>query len=155
MQRQRAQAIIIQDMKVLFGVGKIGQDYLGHFFIGGGIEKDETPIQAVLREIEEETNVKGKVIFKLSEENRQNHHTFLVDIGNQKPILGYDPEEDNREFSDRALQGLVLTSLFEIDKFTDIDTRYFKLLLIECEIRDYYPEWYNQMKIIVEKNNSN
>lgn len=155
MERQRAQGIIIQNMKVLFGEGKIRENYFGHFFIGGGVEINETPEEAVLREIEEEANIKGIIVFKI-EEPSKNHHTYLIDIGKQTPVLGYDPEEEEkkRDFCDRSLQGLEYISLYDAQKFTLIDIDYFELLLKECDVRHYYSEWYNQMKIIVkEKSN--
>jgi len=55
-------------MKLLFGVGKITDDYYGHFFIGGGVESGETLEEAIVREIREEAHVEGKIIFRLGKE---------------------------------------------------------------------------------------
>ena len=62
---------------------------------GGGVEPQETPAEAVLRELEEECSVRGKII-------RQTGHltdgfgietiTFLGEIGIQEPHIGSDPE---------------------------------------------------------------
>lgn len=91
-QRQRVQAIIIKNNKVLFGAGMLkGKEYR-HFFIGGGIEEGETPEQTIVREIREEANVDGIIIFRFKNEYKENHHTFLVKIGDQEASLGYDPE---------------------------------------------------------------
>lgn len=148
MKRQRSQAIIIQNMKVLFGEGLFSDGCYRHFFIGGGIEDNETPEEAVIREIKEEANVKAKVIFKLSEEYTENHHTFLVNIGEQIPILGFDPEEEERkkEFSKRTLQKLKFLPLDDFEKFTNIDIEYFQRLIYECNKRRYYPDWYELLK---------
>lgn len=40
--RQRVQAIIIQNNKVLFGAGILKEKEYRHFFIGGGIEEGES-----------------------------------------------------------------------------------------------------------------
>jgi ADP-ribose pyrophosphatase YjhB (NUDIX family) len=63
---------------------------------GGAVEKEESPEEAALRELLEECCVHGVIIKKTSEysdpfSNGQTH-TFLVDIGNQNPTLGEDPE---------------------------------------------------------------
>ena len=62
---------------------------------GGGIEDDETPEAGALRELEEECGVCGRILHKISfsaysETNAS--HTFLVDIADQEPATGTDPE---------------------------------------------------------------
>lgn len=59
------------------------------------MEKGETPAEAALRELREECCVDGVIIRETSrwiylaqDETR----TFLVDIGDQSPSLGHDPE---------------------------------------------------------------
>ena len=62
---------------------------------GGSIEKGETPAEAALRELEEECCVRGQIIYKtnhLMAPMEYETHTFLVDIGDQTPTLGHDPE---------------------------------------------------------------
>jgi len=64
---------------------------------GGGIEPSETPEQAALRELQEECNVTGKIIKKTSEwkcpfDDDSFFYTYQVDIGDQVPSLGHDPE---------------------------------------------------------------
>jgi len=137
-------------MKLLFGVGKITDDYYGHFFIGGGVESGETLEEAIVREIREEAHVEGKIIFRLGKEVLEHHHTFLVDIGDQTPVLGYDPEDEERNKADcdKALQKLEFIPLFEVEQFTQIDIDYFKLLLEECKSKEYHPQWYRQMEVI-------
>ena len=92
--RQRVQAIIIQNDKVLFGAGMLKGKEFRHFFIGGGIEQGENPEDAIMREIMEEANVAGEIIFKFFVEYKEDHHTFFVDIGNKTVTLGYDPEDE-------------------------------------------------------------
>ena len=137
----RAQGIIIRDNKALFGYGNIGSRN-GHFFIGGGIETGETASEAVLREISEEANVRGKIIFQLKEGVLENHTTFLVDIGQQQCTLGYDPEEVESDKDKLALQKLIWIPLSDKEEFTSIDIDYFKNLIEECKERGIYPEWF-------------
>ncbi|MBN2239740.1 MAG: NUDIX hydrolase [Dehalococcoidales bacterium] len=66
---------------------------------GGGIEKGETPEEAALRELKEECCVDGVIIRKVQVEDFTEtssiynyYHTFLIDIGDQKPELGEDPD---------------------------------------------------------------
>lgn len=62
---------------------------------GGGIEEGETPAEAAIRELREECSVVGTVVRELSAlafSPQERDHTFLVDIGEQEPRLGTDPE---------------------------------------------------------------
>lgn len=149
--RQRVQAIIIQNNKALFGSGVLKEKGYRHFFIGGGIEKGESPEEAIVRELREEANVVGTILIKFENEYKENHHTFLVDIGEQEATLGYDPEDEEVEKSSRfrTLQKLEFIPLSECDEFSLIDIMYFKILLEECNKRNYYLEWYEEMKRLV------
>lgn len=151
MARQRAQSIIIQDNRTLFGVGLIGKELYGHFFIGGGVENGESAEEAAIRELREEANIEGKILFKLEDEYLKNHNTFLVDIGEQVPSLGVDPEleKQGKDLAQRAFQGLELLDLKEFEKFTSIDITYFKTLISECKKRSYKPDWLNVLAATV------
>jgi len=68
---------------------------------GGGIESGESPEQAAIRELQEECGVTGEIITKLSEYrftfgDNAIIHTFHIEIGNQEPILGTDPEKEQQ-----------------------------------------------------------
>ena len=96
MLKGRAQCIVLRDNKLL-----VAKHYeQGHEYYavpGGGIEEGETPEEAAIRELKEEACVDGTIIKKLGEyvdpfnENKMLYN-FLVDIGEQTPQLGYDPE---------------------------------------------------------------
>lgn len=98
----RAQCIVHRKNRLLMVKLKHRQD--GHEFWclpGGAIEKGETPAEAAIRELKEECNVNGTIVRETcvviySPEDRAHvydrTHTFLVDIGTQKPEMGTDPE---------------------------------------------------------------
>ena len=144
--KTRAQAIVIQNGRVLFGYGK-GV----HYFIGGGAEEGETPESAVLRELREEANLAGTVLFRIDEPDIEIHHgpgsyydghvTFLVDVGEQSPRLGFDPEETERPLEDRGLAGMEMVPLDQPTWFTWIDIRYLAALRSECNRREETFPW--------------
>lgn len=151
-QRQRVQAIAIQNNRVLFGSGMIDEKQNRRFFIGGGIEEGETAEEAIIRELMEEANVEATIIFKFEKEYKENHHTFLVEIGEQEVSLGYDPEDEEvgKPAHLKALQKLEFIQLNQGFRFSSIDLEYFKILLEECNARSYVPEWYGKIKRLVE-----
>ena len=62
---------------------------------GGRLEPEETPDNAALRELDEECHLKGRIIHQTShvlEGSGRETITFLVDIGNQEPHIGCDPQ---------------------------------------------------------------
>ncbi|HCC08065.1 MAG TPA: hypothetical protein DEP72_07930 [Clostridiales bacterium] len=148
--RKRAFAIIVRESKILFGYGKVDGKYV-HFFIGGGIEGKETPEECVLRELREEANVDGDILFAFKNNKDDNEYAFLVDIGNQDVTLGYDPEEDNNNLEDKMLQKLEWIGFEEIYRFTNIDVTYFKLLYDECVDRNYNISWFDHLRRLLEK----
>jgi 8-oxo-dGTP pyrophosphatase MutT (NUDIX family) len=150
MTRIRVQSIVVQDGNVLFGYGK-GV----HFFPGGQWEDGETAEEAALRELREEANVEGTVLFDIVEPEIKIHQTpdslydrhvtFLVDIGDQTPAIGYDPEEaDTGE--NVSLAGIELVPIKEPGRFTWIDIRYFAALASECDKRGAIYPWLDDMK---------
>ncbi len=62
---------------------------------GGGQQPDETPEQGALRELWEECNVNGRIVRRTSVvyyAPDDEAYSFLVDIADQAPSLGHDPE---------------------------------------------------------------
>jgi 8-oxo-dGTP diphosphatase len=62
---------------------------------GGAQEADETPQQGALRELREECNVEGAIVRQTAyvcHAPDDEAVTFLVDIGDQTPKLGHDPD---------------------------------------------------------------
>ena len=90
----RAQCLVHRDDKVLMVKHRQGgQEWW--CLPGGAVEPGEEPIAAALRELEEECCLAGKTIRQISQvcyAPSDETYTFLVDVGEQEPILGYDPE---------------------------------------------------------------
>jgi 8-oxo-dGTP pyrophosphatase MutT (NUDIX family) len=62
---------------------------------GGGVKSEETFADAALRELKEECCVRGKIVHQTSqtmEGSDIQSVTFLVEIGDQVPHMGIDPE---------------------------------------------------------------
>ena len=62
---------------------------------GGAVEPGEDPSAAALRELNEECRVEGTLLRQtslLSYAPDDQTYTFLVDIGDQEPTLGDDPD---------------------------------------------------------------
>ena len=86
---------------------------------GGGIEDNENPADASLRELKEECNVDGTIVRQTSiifYSETDITYTYLVDIQQQIPKMGYDPEfkEDQQIIND--LQWLSLKEISERDR---------------------------------------
>ena len=94
--RSRSTAIVIRDGKILME----RVFYFGYEFYtvpGGGVEKGETPEEAVLRELKEECGLDGTIIRPLAVQYKGGgaaEYSFEVSIPeDQHPVTGYDPEE--------------------------------------------------------------
>ena len=90
----RAQCVVLRGDKLLMARHRQGGE-TWWCLPGGGIEPNENPEAAAIRELKEECGVHGRVLRKISyvvysETNVS--HTFLIDIGDQEPIKGTDPE---------------------------------------------------------------
>ncbi|MCL2518413.1 MAG: NUDIX hydrolase [Oscillospiraceae bacterium] len=113
--------LVVRDNKILMVKHKRSEKNEYYTLPGGGIEKDETPEQAAIRELQEECSVSGVIIKKLCEYlfpfgDNVKIHTFYIGIGNQKPILGSDPElaEENQILTE--LKWMALDEICERDR---------------------------------------
>jgi 8-oxo-dGTP diphosphatase len=90
----RAQCIVYREGRILMVQHHQGGD-TWWCLPGGGVEEGESPAAAALRELAEECRVEGKVVRQLSHLTYapdDETFTFLVDIGDQEPTLGHDPD---------------------------------------------------------------
>ncbi|MFZ2098588.1 MAG: NUDIX hydrolase [Anaerolineales bacterium] len=114
----RAQCIIHRDRQILMVKHSLDNEEWW-CLPGGGVEPHETSAEAVLRELEEECCVQGKII-------RQTSHyidgigndtdTFLVEIGDQVPQIGNDPELEREHQILVDLRWLTLAEIPERDR---------------------------------------
>ena len=89
-----AQCVVVRENRVLVLEHREGDD--GYWLLpGGATAEGEEPADAALRELEEECQVRGELVKLLSYNNyskRFQEYSYLVDIGDQPPALGQDPE---------------------------------------------------------------
>ena len=114
----RVQAIVVRDRQIL--LAKHREEGTECWCLpGGGLEGGETLEEGVLRELNEEANVDGRVLrltANLIEASGVESFTYLVDIGDQTPSLGHDPEADPATSILVDLQWLALDEIPERDR---------------------------------------
>lgn len=91
----RAQCLVIRDNKILMAKHRQADGQEWWCLPGGAIERDETPEAAAIRELKEECKVDGRITRLISHNDYSDEdkdYTFLVDIEEQEPQIGFDPE---------------------------------------------------------------
>jgi ADP-ribose pyrophosphatase YjhB (NUDIX family) len=86
---------------------------------GGGVELGETVQEAAVRELEEECCVTGKIVRQVShlrDELSVDSVTFLMDIDDQEPHMGSDPEFTGDDQILVDLRWLTLAEICERDR---------------------------------------
>jgi len=116
----RASAIIIKNNKILLiHRKKEGREYW--VFPGGGIEEGETGEETVLREVEEETGLKGEnakrafMDFNISAE----HPFYFVEVEDGKIKLGGPEAERNSEDNWYQPQWVSLSEVNRLNLFPE------------------------------------
>jgi len=114
----RAQCLVVKGCKILMVKHCEGnQEYW--CLPGGSIENGELPSEAALRELQEECNVIGKIVRKTGAVNyslSDRHYTFLIDIDNQNPYIGCDPELQRDNQILQEVKWMSLNELTECDR---------------------------------------
>lgn len=108
--RTRAQALILHEGKILLAKHHdLTIDAIYWCLPGGGVEAGESPEQAVVRELKEETNLDVRVIRRIGEmrlpgvtQGYAAGITFLAEITGGELSLGFDPEQAH--WQDKFLQ---------------------------------------------------
>ena len=141
MRKDRAQAIILKNNQLLMvnhlEVGK------GSFWClpGGSVEVNESPEEAVVREVYEECCVESTIIRKISAviyESGETHHTFLLDISGT-PSLGEDPELDQASQILKNIDYVSFDELSEIDRLFLCQAGALSVSSLEKFARNAYP----------------
>jgi 8-oxo-dGTP pyrophosphatase MutT (NUDIX family) len=117
-ERSRSVAIITRGEKILMEkVHFFERDF--HTLPGGGIEKGETPEQAVLRELKEETGLDGKIIRPLTVQYKGVgiDYSFEVEIPEAAvPTVGFDPEFEGEYAPLKEVLWMSLDEISEKDR---------------------------------------
>ncbi len=120
MKRDRSQSMVIRGNRILLVEHQLfGRDFFN--LPGGGIEENETPEQAALRELEEECQVKGTLVRPLTVEYKPDLEsrvfTFLVEIPEDAVAkTGIDPELPADEQSIIDVKWMRLDEIAERDR---------------------------------------
>ena len=120
MKIDRSQSMVIRGNRILLVEHQLfGRDFFN--LPGGGIEENETPEQAALRELEEECQVKGTLVRPLTVEYKPDLEsrvfTFLVEIPEDAVAkAGIDPELPADEQSIIGVKWMRLDEIAERDR---------------------------------------
>jgi len=115
----RVQAIVCRDGKVLMASHE-DEDGSVWCIPGGALEEGETPEEGALRELREEAGVEGRIVALIgqgfSAQGEIDTYTYWVDIGDQEPSLGHDPELEGAETILVDIQWKALSEVPERDR---------------------------------------
>ena len=114
----RAQCLVVRDKKILLMKHRHNNQEWW-CLPGGGIDQGETPEKAAIRELKEDCNVEGRIIRMISHNSYKDDdedYTFLIDIGDQEPKMGADPELINKSQIIADMQWLALNEIPERDR---------------------------------------
>lgn len=142
--KQYAEAIILFNNVAVFQVNNIeGKEE--HSFINVETDKEGSAEEVILSRIKSITEMECNILFSISSTVRKNHRPFLIELHSD------NLSEKNIIDKLEELTNIELISLENLSKYNDIDKLYFEALMIECNSKKYFPNWYYKIKNIVER----
>lgn len=134
MPRNRSAGVVIRDGKLLV-IHRFNKRDEYYVFPGGGVEPGETPEQAAMREIAEETTVSvtvDRLLYHITWDTGEENYYYLCEYVSGEPALPADSEE-----AEQMKDG---EQVYE-PMWIDIDTVP-SVTLYQLEIRDLFLEDY-------------
>ncbi|HPW34463.1 MAG TPA: NUDIX domain-containing protein [Candidatus Paceibacterota bacterium] len=121
--RNRVSAVIIKNKSVLL-IKRVKPSETYYVFPGGGIEEDETPEIAIIRESKEETGFDVKnpqKLFVINDIERGENYFYLIDnfIGNEPKLGGPEMQRAN-ENNQYVFEWVVFSNLDRITLHPEI-----------------------------------
>lgn len=142
--KQYAEAIILFNNVAVFQVNNInGKEE--HSFIKVETDEEGSAEEVILSCIKSITEMECNILFSISSTVRKNHRPFLIELHSD------NLSEKNIIDKLEELTNIELISLENLSKYNDIDKLYFEALMIECNSKKYFPNWYYKIKNIVER----
>lgn len=136
MNRNRSAGIVIKDGKVL-AMHRINKGNEYYVFPGGGVEEGETPEQAAMREIGEETSITvipKKFVYHITWDTGEENFFYLCDYVSGEPRLQPDSEElEQMKGGEQVYEPMWV----DINKLSD-------LKLYQLEVRDLFLNDYKE-----------
>lgn len=121
---------------------------------GGGVEENETTLEAAKREVFEETGIKTEVKRlvwyreEVGERGQRFVNFFLTHPVNEEPILGTDPEFDEKN---QILRDVRFVKVSEINKLQNIYPDFLKNELPEIFKKDETSNPYKEKVKLIKK----